>query len=228
MRDQSFTRGPDGLGKPMSPSLASLVLVHGAANGPSVFDGWPGLFTRLDVSVVDLQEGLDVAHASMADYADAVVSSAGRLPAPVALCGWSMGGLVAMLAAVRARPAFLVLLEPSPPGEVQGFHPEVQVRTGTFDGADAYGPFPPGITARPESLLARAERKQGITVTSLPCPTLVVYGDDFPEERGRAIARLYRSEELYFPKRSHWDLVLDLEVARAIARHLEAFAYRHS
>jgi hypothetical protein len=54
-----------------------------------------------------------------------------------------------------------------------------------------YGSFPSDMRARPESLFARAERKRGISVPSLPCPSLVIYGDEFP--RG---ARLNSGESL--------------------------------
>ena len=54
-----------------------VVLVHGAASGPWVFDGWAGAFPDDDVRVPDLQEGLDVARASMSDYADRVLAAAG-------------------------------------------------------------------------------------------------------------------------------------------------------
>ena len=65
-----------------------------------------------------------------------------------------------------------------------------------FDPVAVYGPFPPGMRARPESSRAHAERKRGIFVPSIPWPSLVVYGDDFREERGQAVARLYGSDEL--------------------------------
>lgn len=76
------------------------------------------------------------------------------------------------------------------------------------------------MRARPESRLARAERKRGISVSALPCPSLVAYGDDFREERGRARARLYGSQELDFPGLGHWDLVLEPRVRAAVARAL--------
>jgi hypothetical protein len=51
-------------------------------------------------------------------------------------------------------------------------------------------------------------------------PALVVYGHEFPEERGRALAALYGAEELSFPDLDHWGLVLDARVRQAIARWL--------
>jgi pimeloyl-ACP methyl ester carboxylesterase len=169
---------------------------------------------------VDLQEGLDLARASHEDYAAVVVVAARRLPQPVALCGWSMGGLVVLQAADRVRPHSLVLIEASPPGQVQGFSPDVELQEGVFDPRAVYGRFPTGIWARPESLLARGERKRGLSIPSLPCRSLVVYGDDYREERGRGIAELYGSEELNFPGISHWGLVRDPRIREGIARFL--------
>ena len=131
-----------------------------------------------------------------------------------------MGGLVALLAADRLTPTGIVLVEPSPPAEVQGVHPAVRPSEGTFDPEEVYGRFPPGMASRPESALARDERKLGISVPSLPCRSLVVYGKDFPEERGRRIATLYGSDELSFPELDHWGLVLDPSVPDAVARWL--------
>jgi hypothetical protein len=37
----------------------------------------------------------------------------------------------------------------------------------------------------------------------LPCPSLVIYGDDFRDERGRPIASLYGSEERDFRGLDH-------------------------
>ena len=156
----------------------------------------------------------------MQDYADVVVAAARKLPRPVAICGWSMGGLVALLAAERVRPAAVVLLEPSPPAEVQGVHAAVRPSAGTFDPEEVYGRFPPGTVSRPESALARAERKRGISVPSLPCRSLVIHGRDFHDERGRRIAALYASDELAFPDLDHWGLVLDPIVPQAVARWL--------
>jgi ATP adenylyltransferase len=204
----------------------SLLLVHGGGSGPWVFDEWPESFPSISVRAVDLHEGLDVATASHADYTTKVADAAEALPAPVSLCGWSMGGLVVLQAAERVRPHSVILLEPSPPAEVQGHNPDTELGQGTFDPGAVYGQFPPGIHARPESARARAERKRGISVPSLPCASLVVYGDAFREARGKAIARLYGSDELDFPGLDHWDLVSDVRVRAKIAEWLTSDAPR--
>jgi pimeloyl-ACP methyl ester carboxylesterase len=165
----------------------------------------------VDVVPVDLHEGLDVATASMTAYAHAVVRACEAAVPPVALCGWSMGGLVAMMAAGLTRVGALVVIEPSPPAEVQGTQ-DVPDRTGVFDPEEVYGPFPPGLRSRPESSRARADRKRGISVPRVPPRSLVVYGDEFEHDRGRALARFYGAAEAHFSGLSHWDLVLDPRV----------------
>jgi len=194
--------------------------VHGAGSGPWVFADWPAAFPGLAVDAVDLQEGLELAAATMTSYASIVESCARRLPHPVALCGWSMGGLVVLQAAERVAPHSVVLIEPSPPGEVQGFAPDVELSPGVFDPEAVYGSFPPGMRARPESQLARDERKRGISVPDLSCPSLVVYGHAFADERGRPVAELYRSQQAFFPELDHWELVQSVEVRRAVAAFL--------
>lgn len=157
----------------------------------------------------------------MTYYAAVVTRATQHLNPPVALCGWSMGGLVVLLAAPAVKPHSVVFLEPSPPAEIQGFHLNIPLALGAYDPEEEYGPFPHGQRSRLESLLARSERKRGLSVPSLPCRSLVVYGDALPEERGRRVAAFYNSEESSFPGlTSHWDLVLEPRVRCAIARFL--------
>jgi hypothetical protein len=156
----------------------------------------------------------------MLNYEAAVACAAGLLRAPVVLVGWSMGGLVSMMAAHRIPLEALVLLEASPPSEVQGFEGTVAREPGTFDPEAVYGGFPSGIAARPESSLARAERKQGVSVPSLPPRTLVVSGREFPEPRGSRLAAYYDVDLLEFPDASHWDLVRDPAVRETVRGQL--------
>ena len=198
-------------------STGTVVLVHGAGSGPWVFDAWPSAFKGTTVVAPDLQDDLDVATASMGDYAGKVTEVLARSERPIALCGWSMGGLVAAMAAQLAPPAALVLLEPSPPAETQGRDGSVEIGVGSFDPEEAYGPFPDGVAARPESSAARSERKRGISIPHLDPSTLVVYGDEFTSARGQDIARHYSCEQMHFPGLDHWGLVLSGVVPRAIA-----------
>ena len=212
-------RQPDRAIPPLR-QLKGLLLAHGAGSGPWVFDGWAEGFPELEVEAVDLQGGLNVAEAAMSNYAAVIARAADWLPRPLVLCGWSSGGLAAMLAARQAKADLLILLESSPPGEVQGFDDSVPLEPGTFDPEATYGAFPPGMHARPESSLARAERKRGVSVPELPCPALVVYGDAFPNERGRSLAAFYGADELRFRGLEHWGLVRDERVPAELADYL--------
>jgi len=169
---------------------ASLLLVHGAGSGPWVYDGWLSAFRTLTVEAVDLQEGLVVEQASMSDYADRVAAAACTMVGPVAVCGWSMGGLVVLPAAQEVQPHAVVLSgsecacgdsrsRPSRPTRGWRLRPRGGIRQ-----------VPSWHRRAARVLLARAERKRGISVPSLPCPSLVIASADFPDERGRALADL--------------------------------------
>jgi pimeloyl-ACP methyl ester carboxylesterase len=201
----------------VAPAIASLLLVHGSGSGPEVFADWPRHFDGIDVDTVDLHAGLVIARASMRNYAAAVAGRANLLPAPRAVCGWSMGGLAAMMAAEQAGVERLVVLEPSAPAETRGVHDDVALEEGIFDPVAMYGPAPAGVLVRVDSQLARAERQRGISVPALPCPTLVVYGDEFPGERGHAIAERYGADERHLPGLDHVGLVLDQRPPSAIS-----------
>ena len=197
--------------------MTSVLLVHGAGTGPWIFDGWGDVFPQETLVAVDLHEGLDVSDASIGDYADAVVRAAAPLMRPLVVVGWSLGGLVSMVAAAGADPDALVLLDASPPLEVQGER-DVPLVRGSFDPEDAGAVFPPGVRKRRESRLAMAERDRGVSVSRLPMPTLVVFSAALREDRGPRLARRYGADQLDAGNASHWDLVLDPAIRREIAR----------
>jgi pimeloyl-ACP methyl ester carboxylesterase len=201
--------------------VRSLLLVHGSGSGPWAFEGWAATFPGVEVSAVDLQEGLDVANATIDDYAAAVVRAAALLPRPLAVVGWSLGGLVAMLAARVVRPEALVLLEASPPLEVQGLR-EIEPRPGTFDPVEAGGRPPPGMRYRRESSLAMGQRDRGVPVAELPEGTrvLVVYTATLAHDRGPVLAAHLGADELDVGAATHWDLVRDADVRARVAAWL--------
>ncbi|MDP9295316.1 MAG: alpha/beta hydrolase, partial [Actinomycetota bacterium] len=134
---------------PLIPArAASALLVHGAGSDPTVFGSWMDRFAACRCVRIDLQRSHSADGATMRDYADAVVSDGRSLPRPLALCGWSMGGLVAWMAVEELRPDALILIEPSPPAQVQGSYPGIPSEHGTFDPKEVYGPFPEGFKAR--------------------------------------------------------------------------------
>jgi pimeloyl-ACP methyl ester carboxylesterase len=195
-----------------------LVLVHGATSGPWVFEPWAGRFPTFEVGVPDLQAGLVVARASMADYAAQVIAATSGPGAVVV--GWSMGGLVAMLAAQQQRLAALVLVEPSQPRELGRHDPTVVPTAGVYDAETIYGPLPPGTRHRPESRLALEERQRGISIPRIDCPLLVVASSSYPTSRGSDVVNHYGGELLEFPTLDQGSVIEAPEVARAITAWL--------
>jgi pimeloyl-ACP methyl ester carboxylesterase len=207
-----------------TPGSAARILVclHGAGSCASVFDGWRASFPGWNVVAPDLQAGLELSTASMDDYVVAAVSAA-TLATPaseVALCGWSMGGLVALMAAERIRPAALVVLEPSLPAEIGGVHAEVPLQRGTFDPMEVYGSWPGDPPTRLESNWALAERRRGISVPSVRCPLLVVASKTYRDKRGASVADFYHGELACFPALHHVSLVTQVIVREAIFQWL--------
>jgi pimeloyl-ACP methyl ester carboxylesterase len=107
---------------------APILMTHGAFCGGWVWDAFAAPFRAAGHAVIApdlpghaLSDAADAALGlSMNDYAAAVAAAAAALPVPPVLVGHSLGGLVAMLAAMRAPVAGLVLLAPSPPWGVSG------------------------------------------------------------------------------------------------------------
>lgn len=107
---------------------APIIFVHGAFCGGWVFDDFAKVFAEAGhpVTAPDLPgHGADAprraaAGLSMSDYARAIAACADACGDRPVLIGHSMGGLVALLAAMRARVSGVVLLAPSAPWGVTG------------------------------------------------------------------------------------------------------------
>ena len=120
-----------------------VVLVHGAANSAAVWTFWQKELARRGWSsyAVDLRGhggsvDADLSRTSMGNYAADVIACARELGRPLLLIGWSMGGLVAMMAAEAVRAQGCVGLAPSIPA--RSTNPSVTLRTGEF-GPEEYG-----------------------------------------------------------------------------------------
>jgi pimeloyl-ACP methyl ester carboxylesterase len=200
---------------------SALICLHGAGSYPSVFVDWPASFSEWSVLAPDLHADLTLATASMGDYAAAAVRAARQSRySTVALCGWSMGGLVALLAAREIHPAAIVTLEPSPPAEIAGVYTDIAVEPGTFDPDEVYGAWPDNPPTRRESRWALAERQRGISIPAVSCPLLVVASRTYAATRGRRIADFYGGDLLEFPELHHVSLLDDAGVRTAISSWL--------
>ena len=130
----------------------------------------------------------------MSDYVDDVTEVANGLSVKPVVMGWSMGGLVALMAAATGRARACVALSPTPPAaERDG---SVEIRRGVY-GSEEYGIRSADPAIQPamrdldeeersvalgslsqESRSARDERKAGVVISSMPCPLLLVTGSE--------------------------------------------------
>ncbi len=102
--------------------MTAIVMAHGAFCGGWAFERFRTPFEAAGFEVLapDLrghgqrEPDAAVVGVSMADYAADIAALCDDLPEPPVLLGHSMGGLVAQLAARRAKVRALVLLAPSP------------------------------------------------------------------------------------------------------------------
>ena len=191
----------------------------------------------------------------MPDYAADVRSLILQLAKEPVPMGWSIGGLVAMMAAEANGAGACIGLEPSPPAS--RVDTSAALRTGEF-GAEEYGiasndldgqPAMPDLDAAEravalsslcrESRLARDERKAGIVIGALACPVLLVSGSAdgawSREWHGRWPHKnlgdaLSAAEAHSLDGASHWGLILSKRVvertAVAVLRWLEEAAHR--
>jgi pimeloyl-ACP methyl ester carboxylesterase len=209
-----------------------VVLVHGAANSGAVWPfwqqelaerGWPSY--AIDLRGHGRSTPCDLARTTMQDYADDVASLAEQLAAAPVLLGWSMGGLVAMMAAAQQGAGACVGLAPSTPA--RQVDPAIELRSGEF-GPEEYGITSDDLADQPampdldieereialaslcrESRLARDERKAGVVIESLPCPLLIVTGaGDAQWPRSKYDGLWLPADFVEVEGASHWGLVL--------------------
>ena len=228
----------------------TLLLVHGAANSAAVWRYWRNELTShgWTAHAVDLRghgsRPGDLGSTSMQDYAEDVVAALGEAgPAPVVV-GWSMGGLVAMMAAAGGNASACVCLAPSMPALQTD--PTVPRRTGVF-GPEEYGIASRDLSDQPQmpdldreeravalasladdSRLARDERRAGVEIPSLPCPLLIVTGTEDRERPRSAYDGLWLAADYIEAEgASHWGLVLNRRVLRVLVPRVMAWVQGH-
>jgi pimeloyl-ACP methyl ester carboxylesterase len=218
----------------------AIVLVHGAANSAGVWTHWQRELAdrgwgsyAVDLRGHGSSDPIDLSETTMADYADDVRAVMQQLASRPVVMGWSMGGLVAMMAAAAGEAVACVALAPSPPA--RAFDGSVELRRGI------YGPERYGITSRDparqramrdldleereialaslgdESQRARDDRKAGVVIESLPCLLLIVTGtNDRQWPRSTYDGLHLPAEHIEVEGASHWGLVLSRPALREL------------
>ena len=219
----------------------SVILVHGAASSARVWTFWQGELARrgwsshaLDLRGHGARAPAELGTTRMADYADDVVAFARALREPPVLLGWSMGGLVALMAAAECRARACVGLAPSAPART--LDSAVPLRAGTF-GPEEYGIVDRDPEHQPamadldrdervvaleslglESRFARDERKAGVVIGNASCPVLIVTGTAdrlWPRQRYDDLP--LAADHIEIVGASHWGLVLNRRLLPAIS-----------
>ena len=222
-----------------------IILVHGAASSSGIWRYWQARLAKqgyasyaLDLRGHGQSTPCDLSRTSMHDYAADVRTLSSQLERKPVLLGWSMGGLVSMMAAAAGDAVACVCLAPSTPA--RAVDTSVTLREGVF-GPEEYGitnltaaeqPAMPDLDDEErevalaalanESRRARDERKAGIVVESMPCPLLIVTGtndDQWPRERYEGL--WLEADHVEVEGASHWGLVLS---RRALAHAAPAVA----
>lgn len=168
-------------------------------------------FLALDYPGYGRSEG-GPSEARMLAAADAAVAWAeaelARAPAPLVVCGWSLGAAVAVQMAARhpARVGGLIALSPwtSLAAVAAQHYPGALVRLVPLERYDS-------LAAVPE----------------IRCPALVVHGESdwiIPAAQGRALAAALGARAVVVRERGHNDLLADDEVWREIDAFLERLA----
>lgn len=193
------------------------VMIHGAGGGGWEWDAWRPVFEKAGWEVVapDLVPAKGgLAKTSLGDYVHQVVSWSpkGR---PFVLIGASMGGPLALKAALQTDPKAVVLVNGvSPHGNGGKKFPAV-VRWAGGPLKDTRDSMPDSDEATIQKAWHRWRDESGAVMTTLskgtntprpPAPILVVIGTadtDVSPESGRALAREYGADRREFLKMSH-------------------------
>jgi pimeloyl-ACP methyl ester carboxylesterase len=215
-----------------------LLFVHGAFSSAAHFEPWLGYFREAGYRGTSISlpghggaEPEALARLTFADYVDAVTGAVRRCEQPPVVVGHSMGGLLAMRAAMEAPVAGLVVVNSPAPG---GFlvRPGVVVRELAQIGRALAGlpvmPSPQTVRALVTHDLSAAESDEiiaeggmesgrvlrrlacganGIVLGKIDCPVLCLGADGdrvVPQSAAARIARATGAEVVVFPGHGHW------------------------
>lgn len=215
---------------------AAVLAVHGAGGGGWEWRLWaPVLAARgWRLHAPDLvPDPAGLAQTGFRHYQAQVEGAAQALPPPVVLLGASLGGLLALAAAARVRPAALVLVNALPPAGTgarlppRRWPPVVSWSQAALSGTVADLPDADLASARwahrrwrDESGAVLAQAWAGVAVAMPACPVLVLTGAldrDVPPPVSRALAAHLDADRAEVDGCSHLGILLGARAALAAA-----------
>jgi alpha-beta hydrolase superfamily lysophospholipase len=234
---------------PKSP--ATIVCVHGAGGGGWEWGIWARVLTVRGYGVIapDLMpSSAGIAHTSFLDYRAQVLDWCAGAGSDIVLAGASLGGLLALAAAPRARPAALVLVNPLPPAGVLarplheacppvvpwGRERSLATTRRAMPDADDAARLHAFRRWRDESGTVLNEARDGIAVEAPRCPILLLGSErdaDVPLPVARALATRLAADFHAIPGASHVGPLLGWSAARTaeqVAQWLSARAVADS
>ncbi|OZI20561.1 alpha/beta hydrolase [Bordetella genomosp. 9] len=153
------------------PGMPTLLFVPGAFHGAWCYAGYLEYFAGLDIACAALDlpghgwlpQTPAFPRYGVRDFGDCVARAMDLIDGPVVVAGHSMGALPALHAASQRKTAGVVLMAPSPPGNIPGARPIAPVPVGMSR-------QPPDLDGVRQRFTGAMSRQDITTVAARLCP----------------------------------------------------------
>jgi pimeloyl-ACP methyl ester carboxylesterase len=229
-----------------SYSGGTALMIHGAGGGGWEYDLWKPVFEQrgwrvVAIDLVPSEKGL--AETTIDDYVKQVENWPGADKKPLVIVGASMGGPIALRAAVKLNPQAMILINPAPP---KGFPRRESTEPIPDVVKWANGPVEDTRTAMPdsdertilwawkkwrdESGKVMTALRDGVDVQRPTCPLLVIVSQkdtDVSPDTSMRVARTYTGDVLWYEGMSHVGPLMSTR-ANEVATAAEDWANRRT